>query len=98
MHSLMQLSNILVLEILRQDGQLAMSIFEQAEIASTLRHYSQLPVSFSEIHKLCIEVTSILNKSTQSGVLEVELIQSLKKTGQLLWDHLFTKAVKENLK
>jgi len=75
-----------------------MSIFEQAEMASTLRHYSQLSVSFSEIHKLCIEVTSLLNKSTKAGVLEIELIHNLKKTGQLLWDHLFTRAVKERLK
>ena len=45
-------SNALVLEILKQDTILAMSIFERGEIASTLRHYSRLIVSFSEIDQL----------------------------------------------
>ncbi len=75
-----------------------MSIFEQVDLASTLRHYSQLSFNALEIRTLCREITSILNKSVRSGVLEIELINSLKKTGQLLWDHLFTKAVKERLK
>jgi len=94
----MQETNALVLEVLKQDSHLAMSIFEQKELASTLRHYSQVSVSFAEIEKLCQEVTSILNKATKLGTLEADSLNSLKKTGQLLWDHLLTRQVKEKLK
>jgi len=91
-------NNTLVLEILRQENQLAMSIFEKEELASTIRHYSQIRVSFTEIDKLCQEIISILNKADNEGALEIDLIHSLKKCGQLLWDHLLTKPVKDKLK
>ena len=91
-------NNALVLEILRQENQLAMSIFEKEELASTIRHYSQIRVSFTEIDKLCQEVISILNKADKKAALKTDLIQSLKKCGQLLWDHLLTKPVKDKLR
>src|SRR3989338_6498057 len=94
----MQESGPLVLEILKQDNLLSMSIAEQNELTSTLRHYSQLTVSFSQINKLCREVTFILNKADREGRLEADLFDNLKKTGQLLCDHLFTRQVKERLK
>jgi len=91
-------SNALVLEILRQDKTLKMSVFEQNELASTLRHYSQCQVSFGEIDRLCQQLLSVLNKADKLGVLEPHLIQGLKKTAQLLWDQLLTRAVKDRLK
>jgi len=94
----MEESNALVLEILRQDSMLAMSAFEQKELAQTIRHYSQLPVSFAEINKLCQEVISILNKASKKGTFISDYIDSLKKTGQILWDHLLTRSVKDRLK
>lgn len=94
----MKTENALVLEILKQDGQLAMSIFEKEELASTIRHYGQLSLSFAEINKLCQEIVSILNRADKKGILGQELILGLKKAGQLLWDHLLTKAVKDRLK
>ena len=94
----MEDSGALVLEIFRQEGTLKMSVFEQKEVSSTIRHYSQLPLSFTEIHNLCQEVISILNKVNKKGLLESDLIQSLKKTGQLLWDQMLTRSVKDRLK
>ena len=94
----MQDSNALVLEISRQNSVLAMSIFEQKELASTVRHYSRCSISFHEVNKLCQEITSILNRTNRKGILEIDLVDSLKKTGQLLWDHLFTRQVKDRLK
>jgi len=94
----MEEPNALVLEILRQDSVLAMSAFEQKELAQTIRHYSQLPVSFAEINKLCQEVISILNKVSKNSALHSGYIDSLKKTGQILWDHLLTRSVKDRLK
>jgi CHAT domain-containing protein/tetratricopeptide (TPR) repeat protein len=94
----MQEPNALVLEILRQEKRLAMSLFEQEKLVATLRHYSQCPVEFAEIEKLCQEVISILSKTDRTGALEPDLIRDLKKTGQLLWDHLLTRPVKDKLK
>ncbi|MFH1269685.1 MAG: tetratricopeptide repeat protein, partial [Candidatus Omnitrophota bacterium] len=93
----MEERNALVLEILRQDGGLAMSIFEQNELAQTVKHYSQLSASFSEINKLCQEVIAILNRASGKGILLCDYIDSLKKTGQILWDHLLTRSVKDRL-
>jgi len=94
----MQEPSSLVLEILRQDAVLKMSIFEKSELASTLRHYSQCAVSFAEIEKFCQEVIAILNKANKPGAYSQELIKGLEKTGQLLWEHLITRPVKEILK
>ncbi len=94
----MEDSGALVLEILRQDSTLAMSVFEQEELAQTIRHYSELPISLTEINKLCREVISILNKASGKGARDCDYIVSLKKTGQLLWDHFFTRQVKDRLK
>jgi tetratricopeptide (TPR) repeat protein len=91
-------SSSLVLEILKQDNHLAMSVIGQEERSQTVKHYSQRSLAYSEVNKLCREVASILNKTNKKGKLESDLIGDLKKTGQLLWDHLFTKAVKERLK
>ena len=91
-------SNALILEIFRQDQTLKMGVFEQKDIASTIRHYSQLSLSFLEIQKLCEDVVSILNKANKKGVLEPDLIPALKKTGQLLWDHLLARSIKDKLK
>ena len=93
----MKAPDILILEILKQDSILKMSLFEQKELASTLRHYSQCTVNFAEINKLSQEVISILNNGAERGILQDNLIKSLKNTGQLLWDHLLTKSVKSRL-
>jgi len=94
----MQEVNALVLEILRQDQMLKMSVFEQTELASTLRHYSQCSVSFTEVDRLCQEIISILNKAGKRSAYSEDLIKGLTKTGQILWGHLLTRSVKDKLK
>ena len=94
----MQEPDALVLEILRQDKALKMSVFEQKDAVSTLRHYSQSPVSFAEIEKLRLEVSLILNKACQKGSLEQDLFGKLTKSGQLLWESLLSRQVKDKLK
>lgn len=91
-------SGALVLEIAKQDEHLAMSIFEEKELASTIKHYSRVFVSFSEIDKLCREIIFILNKTNKKGILEQDTLTNLKKASQILWDHLLTKPVKDRLK
>ena len=94
---LQQDSRTFVLEIARQSEMFSMSIFERDEVASTLKHYSQLRVVIPQINKACQEVTSILNKSNKFSRLETDLMVSLKKTGRFLWDHLLTSEVKDRL-
>lgn len=94
---MVQDNNALILEISRQENRLVMSVFEKKELASTLRHYNELTISFTEINRLCQEIIFILNKVNKKGLLEAELINSLKKTGQLLWDQLLTRPIKDRL-
>jgi tetratricopeptide (TPR) repeat protein len=91
-------TNTLVLEILRQEKGLKMSLFEQRELVSALRHYSLCPVAFSEIDKLCQEIVGLLNKISTVSNLSDDSVKDLSKAGQFLWDHLLTKPVKEKLK
>jgi len=88
----------LVLEILKQGETLKMSVFEQMELALTIRHYSQCRVAFTEIEDLCREIISILNKGGQRAGYQEDLSKGLIKAGQLLWEHLLTWAVKDKLK
>ncbi|MCX5695027.1 MAG: tetratricopeptide repeat protein [Candidatus Omnitrophica bacterium] len=88
----------LILEVLKQESRLSMSVFAQAEQASTIRHYSQCQISPKEIAQLCQEIISVLNKSDRKGDLEPEALLNFKKTGQLLWDNLLSRPVKEKLK
>ncbi len=86
-----------ILEISKQDNGLLMSIREQKEFASTIKHYSSIQVTDAHIRKLCREMAAILNKSTQNNPADFYLIQQLKKTGQLLWDYLLTGEIKDKL-
>jgi len=90
--------NAFVLEVLKQRGALSMSIFEQSELTSTLRHYTRQTVSSLQLSTLCSEITSFLNRADATGVLEVEALNGLRKTGLALYDCLLAKPIKEKLK
>ncbi|HTZ11569.1 MAG TPA: CHAT domain-containing protein [Candidatus Margulisiibacteriota bacterium] len=88
----------LVVEVFREEGLLKMSVFEQYELALTLKHYGQHEFQAQEVSNLCREIASILNKVDKAGIIEPESVRNLKKTGRLLWDYLLTRQVKERLK
>jgi len=88
----------LVLEMFTVDSFLNMSAFEPLEFASTLRHFSQVKISSDHIVKLCDDMFSVLNKPRTSGEPDEGPLNSLKKTGELLWDQLLTLPVKQRLK
>lgn len=87
----------LVLEVARQENKLLMSVFEQGEAASTIKHYSQLDLVIPQINRACQEVTSILHRSTLKSGVDTDFLHRLEKTGQFLWDHLLTGQVKNRL-
>jgi len=98
----------LVLELLKSDDALKMALFEQSEFASTLRHFSQVKVSFGYINSLCSDIVSILNKARRApanapysglkGHPDESLLEELKKTGSFLWGQVLPRNIKERLK
>lgn len=94
----MSIAQALNLEIFKQEGSLKMGLFAQNEPVATLKHYSQVPVSFAEVGDLCGEIVSILNRPARIEPAQQEQAKSMRKTGQLLWDHLLSRAIKEKLK
>ncbi|MFA5157088.1 MAG: tetratricopeptide repeat protein [Candidatus Omnitrophota bacterium] len=89
--------NAYVLEVARQPGILIMGIFNSGSLSPTLKHYSQIPVSFPQINRLCREITSILGESGKFRC-EPEQLNRMQKAGQFLWDHLLTSQVKSRLR
>jgi len=87
----------LVLDILHQGNVIFLGIHELIPCASTVRNYSQKKIDFSLIEKLCQEIIATLDRATQPGIYHQNLDQSLRKSGQLLWDHLFNKSIKLRL-
>jgi len=94
----MPLAQALNLEIFKQDSSLKMGLFAQNEPLATLKHYTQVPVSFEEINDLCVEMVAILSRAARVEPAQQEQLKSLRKVGQLLWDHLLSRSIKEKLK
>ncbi len=90
-------SNTLVLEIIKQGDSLIMSIFERKEFSSTIKHYSQITIPVTQINSSCQEIASILNKAGKRDNSGIDLLAELKKTGLFLWDHLLSNPIKQNL-
>jgi hypothetical protein len=88
----------LILEVFKQDDLLKMGLFDQGQIPLTLRQYSQVGVSFSELSHLSLEMVGVLNRQAKDQAAEHEQLKSLEKIGRLFWDHLLSRSIKEKLK
>jgi tetratricopeptide (TPR) repeat protein len=88
----------LILEVFKQDDALKMGLFDQSQSTPTLRHYAQVAVSFGELKQLGIEMVNILNCLPVDQASKFEQLKNLQKTGRLLWDHLFSRGIKEKIK
>lgn len=75
-----------------------MSLFTQKEHSSTIRHYSSQNILPAEIEKISREVITAARKSLNKTSDPAQKILRLQKAGQLLWNSLLTKQVKEGLK
>jgi tetratricopeptide (TPR) repeat protein len=94
----MQLPDALILEVFKQEDSLRIGLFQQSQSAPTLRHYSQVGVSFEELKQLSLEMVAVLNRSAKDHSAKLQQLKSLQKTGQLFWDHLFNRSIKARLK
>ncbi len=88
----------LVLEVFNQDDYLKIGLFDQGQILPTLRHYGQVGISFDELKQLSIEMLDVLNLPANDQAAKLDQLRSLKKIGQLFWNHLFSRSIKEKLK
>jgi len=94
----MSYTESLILEVFKQDDSLKMGLFNQSQIAPTLRRYSQVGVSFSELKQLSLEMVAVLNRVAKEESAKLQQLKSLQKIGQLFWDHLLSRVIKEKLK
>ena len=88
----------LILEVFKQDDSLKMGLFDQEQTAPTLRHYSQVGVSFAELKSLSAEMVGVLNRLPKDQVSKQDQLKNLQKIGRLFWDHLLSRSIKEKLK
>lgn len=88
----------LILEVFKQDDALKMGLFDQSQTTPTLRHYSQVGVSFSELRQLSAEMVDILNYLPKDQPSRLDQLKSLQKIGRLFWGHLLSRSIKEKLK
>ncbi len=88
----------LILEVFKQGDSLKMGLFDQGQAAPTLRHYNLIAVSFSELISLSVDLVGVLNRPVKDQSSKLDQLKSLQKIGQLFWDHLLSRAIKEKLK
>ncbi|HNW39774.1 MAG TPA: tetratricopeptide repeat protein [Candidatus Omnitrophota bacterium] len=88
----------LILEVFQQDDSLKMGLFNQGQTAPTLRHYSQVGVSYAELKQLSLEMVGVLNCSPKDQASKLQQLKNLQKTGQLFWDQLLSRSIKTKLK
>ena len=88
----------MILEVFKQDDSLKLGLFDQEQTAPTLRHYSQVGVSFDELRSLSTEMVGILNRLPKDQASRLDQLKCLQKTGRLFWDHLLSRSIKEKLK
>ncbi len=89
----------LILEIFSQKkNQLKMSLSEKEEFTASLKTYSECTINPQATEKISQEITTILNKQDKKSHIGEESLLELKKAGQLLYDQLLTRVIKERLK
>ena len=69
----------LILEVFKQDDSLKMGLFSQSQTAPTLRHYSQVGVSFSELKHLSLEMVGVLNRPVKDQASRLQQLKNLQK-------------------
>ena len=94
----MSYPEVLTLEVFKQGDSLKMGLFDQGQAAPTLRHYSLVSVSFSELIGLSADLVNVLNRPAKDQPSKLNQLKSLQKIGRLFWDHLLSRSIKEKLK
>jgi CHAT domain-containing protein len=88
----------LIIEASRENGYIKVSVSERDEGGErTLRPYEHVDVPWEQIEASRREVISLLNRANRRAKVTREILESLKKSGQVLFDLLVPSKAREKL-
>src|SRR5215469_8878530 len=88
----------LIVEASRENGYIKVSVYERNEGGErTLRPYEHVDVPWEQIEARRREVISLLNRANRRAKVTREILESLKKSGQVLFDLLVPSKAREKL-
>jgi CHAT domain-containing protein len=88
----------LIIEASRENGYIKVSVYERSEGGErTLRPYEHVDVPWAQIEASRREVISLLNRANRRAKVTREILESLKKSGQVLFDLLVPSKAREKL-
>jgi CHAT domain-containing protein len=100
-HSMLRQERIagdLIIEASRENGYIKVSVYERNEGGErTLRPYEHVDVPWEQIEASRREVISLLNRANRRAKVTREILESLKKSGQVLFDLLVPSKAREKL-
>jgi CHAT domain-containing protein len=88
----------LIIEASRENGYIKVSVYERSEGGEkTLRPYEHVDVPWEQIEASRREVINLLNRANRRAKVTPEILESLKKSGQVLFDLLVPSKAREKL-
>ena len=88
----------LVLEVSRENGHIKVSVYEKSDGGErTLRPYESLEVSWDQIEMSRREIITLLNRANKRARVTPGILDSLKKSGQILFDLLIPPKAREKI-
>ena len=88
----------LIIEASRENGYIKVSVHERSEGGEkTLRPYEHVDVPWEQIEASRREVITLLNRANRRAKVTREILESLKKSGQVLFDLLIPSKAREKL-
>jgi CHAT domain-containing protein len=87
-----------IIEASRENGYIKVSVYERGEGGEkTLRPYEHIDVPWEQIDARRREVINLLNRANRRAKVTREILESLKKSGQVLFDLLVPPKAREKL-
>ena len=89
---------VLHVEVAQERDVLRISVHEGARgEAITIRNYEDIDLSMDFIDARCQELVDTLNRFNQKGRITRDAVLKMREIGQILYDRLFSPAIKEKL-
>jgi len=91
-------SGEIVLEASRENGGVKICVYERGEGGErTLRPYENVAVDWPQIDAIRHEIITLLNRANRRAKVTAEILDGLKKSGQLLFDLLMPAKAREKI-
>jgi hypothetical protein len=88
----------LILDLTRERQSLKVSVYARGEgVETTLRPYDVHEVPWEKVDHGCLEIINLLGRSTRGTRPFLKIVDSLRKSGQLLFDLLLPAKAKDSL-